>query len=346
MHMPQRQNTATQMVSQENLKDLRPITFNMKLKGIVNANKTSAVKLNKIVSFNTQDIREKTLFLGFTQLKELGYHIKDPYNFKEKHMKALALHWEKNGLTPATIQTRFSVFRVFCKWINKEGLIGSCEDYVADKASAKRVTVALEDKSWCAQDIDVEKIIDKVLQEDYRVALYIALAYTFGLRLRECYMLKPHRSDHAIYYLIEEGTKGGGRIRAVPIETDDQRSVVEAAKDFAEKITDHIGYPGLSLSQTRERVRYILKKCGITERKLGVTFHGLRHEFANDFFERHAGFESPVRGGPTERSEAGDLARLQTSSALGHNRMSITSAYLGALLRSIKLRREADREKV
>lgn len=313
----------------------RPITMKMRLKEIINANKTGSARLNKIVSFETQALRETVLFQGFTQLKVLGYHLHDPKNFKPKHMKALGQLWEDQGLSSATIQNRISIFRVFCGWVGKPNMIGDSADYVADKSSVKRSYSAKKDKSWSAKEIDFEGFLDMVLAEEPRVVLYILLGLNFGLRLRESYMLKPHRADKAMYVALAEGTKGD-RARTVPIESKDQKAIIEMAKQFSNGVNGHIGIPGKTLQQTKDRVTYVLRKCGITRKDMDATFHGLRHQFANDFFERRSGVASPVRGGPNISGEVDKLARLQTSEALGHSRKSITSAYLGGLMRSIK----------
>lgn len=323
--------------------DRRPVTMKMRLKEIINANKTGAARMNKIVAFETQALRETILFQGFTQLKTLGFHLHDPANFKPKHMKALAQYWEDKGLSPATIQNRISIFRVFCGWIGKGDMIGDSADYVADKSSVKRTYAAQKDKSWSAKEIDFEGMLDTVLAEEPRVAVYILLGLNFGLRLRESYMLKPHRADKAMYAALTEGTKGR-RDRTVPIESEDQKAVIEMAKRFANGVNGHIGMPGKTLMQTKNRVNYVLQKCGVTSKQMDITFHGLRHQFANDFYERRSGVDSPVRGGPSLPGEIDELARLQTSEALGHSRKSITSAYLGGLLRSIQMEGEARKD--
>lgn len=313
----------------------KPYTMKARLKEIINANKTGAARLNKIVAFETQAIRESTLYQGFAQLKDIGYRLHDPVNFKPKHMTALARYWEDQGLSPSTIQNRISVFRVFCSWIGKGDMISDSSDYVADKTSVKRTYAAKKDKSWSAKDIDFQCILDKVLEEEPRVALYIVLGLNFGLRLRESYMLKPHRADKSMYVAVAEGTKGA-RDRTVPIESEDQKAIIELAKQFANGVNGHIGIPGKTLKQTKDRVNYVLKKCGVTRKDMDATFHGLRHQFANDFYERRSGVDSPVRGGPNLTGDVDELARLQTSEVLGHSRKSITSAYLGGLMRSIR----------
>lgn len=323
--------------------DRRPVTMKMRLKEIINANKTGAARMNKIVSFETQALRESILFQGFTELKTIGYHLHDPANFKPKHMKALAQYWVDKELSPSTIQNRISIFRVFCSWIGKGDMIGDSADYVIDKASVKRVYAAKQDKSWSAKEIDFNGILDTILTEEPVVALYILLGLNFGLRMRESYMLKPHRADKLMYVALSEGTKGR-RDRTVPIESEDQKAILELAKQFINGVNGHIGIPEKTLLQTKNRVNYVLQKCGVTSKEMDATFHGLRHQFANDFYTRRSGVDSPVRGGPNISGEADELARLQTSEALGHSRKSITSAYLGGLLKNFQLKAEAERE--
>lgn len=320
----------------------RPVTMKMRLKEIINANKTGAARMNKIVGFETQALRESILFQGFTELKTIGYHIHDPVNFKPKHMRALAQYWVDKELKPATIQNRISIFRVFCSWIGKGDMIGESKNYVEDALSVKRTYAAKEDKSWSAKEIDFAGILDTILAEEPVVALYVVLGLNFGLRLRESYMLKPHRADKLRYVALAEGTKGR-RDRTVPIESEDQKAIIELAKQFTNCVNGHIGMPGKSLLQTKNRVNYVLIKCGVTSKQMDITFHGLRHQFANDFYERRSGVDSPVRGGPNISGEVDELARLQTSEALGHSRKSITSAYLGGILKSFQLKAEQEK---
>lgn len=143
----------------------RPLTLKMRLREILTKHNPSAAKRNKICGFETQEVREQILYLGFAQLKTLGFHLHDPANFKPKHMRALGLYWENQALAPSTMQTRFSAFRTFCQWIGKEGMIGDSTDYVLDPASVKRTYAAQKDKSWNAKEkeIDIEQVLDRLL---------------------------------------------------------------------------------------------------------------------------------------------------------------------------------------
>ena len=76
-----------------------------------------------------------------------------------------------------------------------------------------------------------------------------------------------------------------------------------------------------------------MAKFGITQRKLGVTAHGLRHEALIDEFVAQTGQQPPVRGGVEVPAAAEQLA---VSRLAGHARKRASSAYLGssAVMRS------------
>jgi hypothetical protein len=95
-----------------------------------------------------------------------------------------------------------------------------------------------------------------------------------------------------------------------------------------------VGDPSRSARQNARRFYYVMELLGVTRKRLGVVAHGLRHERANDEFERVAGEASPVRGGmstadPAQRREGRrKLARL-----LGHGRVRVSTYYIGSLRR-------------
>ena len=74
-----------------------------------------------------------------------------------------------------------------------------------------------------------------------------------------------------------------------------------------------------------------MKKFGVTQEVLGVTPHGLRHEYAGDRYEAarrrltaREGWRIHLIPRRTRR------ARLQVAEELGHARRQISSAYLGS----------------
>ncbi len=304
---------------------------------IVRYGKVKAVGVKKPVSNRTQDWRESALFLMFKELKALGYKLESPYGFREKHLRHLVSNWEQNGLSAATIQNRISVARTFSTWIGKPGMIRTSEHYVQNKASVTRSSIADTDKSWSAQGVNVWSVIGLAEEVDRYVGMQMHLMRVFGLRREEAVMFKPHRADHGSYIKVRDGTKGG-RERNISITNEEQRKVLDAAKEQVKKVDGHVGHPDRTLKQALRRFNYVMERVGATRRGLGITSHGLRHQRLNDLYEEIAGVPSPVRRQPSEGSTPlavpdpmlHDLARARVSEEGGHTRLSISNAYIGS----------------
>ncbi len=74
-----------------------------------------------------------------------------------------------------------------------------------------------------------------------------------------------------------------------------------------------------------------MRKAGVTREQLGVTAHGLRHQFAQEFHVELTDVQAPVRGGDACADPATlNAALLEIARQLGHNRTAITCAYLGS----------------
>jgi integrase len=255
----------------------------------------------------------------------------EPANLKPKHLEALVKHWEKDEQSPSTIQNKISVFRVFAGWIGKAGMIKDAESYVETPGAATRSYVAEEPKGWSANSVPLD-VISEVELFDARVGLQLRTCLIFGLRVQEAIELKPHRTDKGDYLVITDGTKGG-RARVVPLDTPEKIELLEQCK----KLVGHgknsfMGAPGHSLLQNKNRFYYLMKKFGITKEMLGVTAHGLRHEYVNGRYEELAGGKSPVEGGTVARDnpELDHSARTIIAEEVGHTRPNIVSCYTGS----------------
>jgi len=170
---------------------------------------------------------------------------------------------------------------------------------------------AKEDRSWEGNAIEYKRVVEAVAAIDPRVAAQLALLLTFGLRRKEAVMFMPHSavvsaesvpiSQHAsdryaVFLRVQRGTKGG-RLRFVAIRNDEQRSALARALPFAPHASSHLGHPGFTLKQSLKRFDNVMQKAGVTKRQLGVTAHGLRHQFAHEFHVELTGVQAPVRGG-------------------------------------------------
>lgn len=298
------------------------------LQRVINENNSRNCDGNKASSYSTQSKRANVLFAGFRLLRQLGYKIQFARSFKGKHLQVLVNAWRQQGMAPATIQNNISIFRVFAEWIGKPGMIGRSSDYAKDDRSAvTRKGAALKDKSWTSAGVNISEKLLQIYRYDKRIGAACKLAFEFGLRRKECLMIKPHASDREVVLIITAGTKGG-RERCVPIDTKSRREALDLAKSVvaeAESMAD----PNLTLKQSLNRISNLIRKFGITKAALGITLHGLRHEQANLKYQKIAGQSSPVRGGNKPEQQLDLMAREVIAQELGHHRIRITDAYLG-----------------
>ena len=279
-------------------------------------------------SDDTRRKRGNVLMQGFVQLRVMKFKLGDVRLFKGRHMQALVDHWIAEGLSPSVIQNRISIFRIFCGWIEKPGMIQPSIHYVTDPKHVTRSSIATRDKSWSTQGIDPVVVMDRVRQIEPWVAMALVLQWTLGLRVRESVMFRPWVADLGDVVDVSRGTKGG-RQRTLKITEPRQRAALDEAKAFVSGMDASIAPDALTLKQARNRFYAVLRKAGVTKQN-GMTAHGLRHEFANAYFEALANYPSPVRGGPAPADKSIErYARLETAEALGHSRESITTHYLG-----------------
>lgn len=319
---------------------------------------------DKGVSHRTQEERRDVLFRVFKLLRDAGFKFA-PYDLGGRHIQFLMRYWTAapgieeelkirgsklppppSPLKPATIQSLLSTLRTFCQWIGKPGMVRSAEHYV-DKHLVKRTCNATRDKTWSVAGVDRAAIVAKVTQTDQVVGLQLEVMLAFGLRRKEAVMFCPTLACVPAYALpdgetsmpcvaflkVKRGTKGG-RVRYVAIRSEMQQDVYQRALKAAPHQGAHIGYPGKTLKQALDRFTNVLRKCGVTLEQLGVTPHGLRHEFACDLYYELTDALPPVKGGDPHLSrEVMDAAYQEVARQLGHGRPQISGAYLGPPVR-------------
>ncbi len=333
-----------------------------KLQAILDEHNHRHGRRNKGVSHNTQMARANGLFRCFDLLRRLGLD-PSPENLRGKHIEKLMQYWtahpeiaplcrQKNGvsmlrkpLSAAYIQQQLSFLRVFSTWIGKPGMVLPPEHYVDNAALVARTYTAQADKSWSGHGLDAEQAIAAVAKIDERVAAQLSLLLHFGLRRKEAVMFCPHVaivpahavphthavSDRYLAFLrVKRGTKGG-RLRFTAVRTDAQRQALDLTRSLARYPSSHLGHPGLTLKQSLNRFDNVMRKAGISMKQLGVTPHGLRHQFAGDLFFDITELPAPVRGSNIEGDpEVIKAAYLEVARQLGHNRPQISNAYLGS----------------
>jgi len=311
----------------------------------------------KAVSDKTIRDRANFLFAFFKELRHrTNFNNLDPRSLANRHIEAMVARWVERGLSTATIHCYLSFLRTFGTWIGKPGMVQEPSYYVGEASPhAHRSQVARSDASWTAKQVDIAAKIEQVGKEDAWVGLQLALCYHFGLRAKEARHFRPHEAvisredakpadaaahpEVTTFIRVVYGTKGG-RARDIPQLTGEQRTLLEhLQKEVA--AGQFVGHPGSTPAQAQNRFYYVLKKCGITKKDLGVVAHGLRHQHVNDLYEQHAGHPSPVRGAEAG-AEWDDQARERATRVLGHNRLRVTNCYLGSPSSQARMRRESE----
>lgn len=302
---------------------------------VLQANRDKGATKDKKVGYETQEKR-KTVVLGFfSDLFKLKYKIESVHNLRQKHLVAVFNYLEKMNQSPSTIQNKISIMRLFCNWIGKNGMVGDSSKYVRNKASVRRSPVVQEDKSWIGNGVSVKDKIAEVAVEDPKIALRLELCLAFGLRVKEAMSLRPALATEGNFngagVHIREGTKGG-RSRVVPIENDVQLDVLTRAIAASDKTSGFLVSLGKDEEARLQHFYYVVRKCGLSFADLGVTAHGLRHQYMHDSFKRLLGIEPPVRGGDLSVLDKDELhlASQKLMERAGHSRVTIGSAYYGS----------------
>jgi integrase len=292
----------------------------------------AATGRKRVASIATHKAYKEHLSGTIKGLRALNINIVNLDELTTKQLRILFHEYEKMGRSASWMANVNTALRRFGIWIGKPELCPVLGQMVTSSASAKRVYSALTAKDWGQSGVDLELAIQRLEEMCEITGLQLRLADAFGVRMQEFIMLRVHRSLKIPGYLeVLDGTKGGRR-RSVPIETDEQRELIERAKVIADQNPKGLlmAQPGRSLRQAIYHAYYLLKKVGITKAVMGVTPHGLRHGYACRIYKQLTGEDAPVMGGGLVDPITHKWAIEEITSRLGHSRKDIVTAYIGS----------------
>ncbi|CAB3628798.1 phage integrase N-terminal domain-containing protein [Achromobacter aegrifaciens] len=272
---------------------------------------------NRDGSHATQADRQRSLTLAACQLREEGFRQMRATSLKGKHVEALLQRWQAEGLSAGTIKNRMAHLRWWAEKVGKAGILPTDNTrlgipdrrYVTNESKAKE----LDDR------------LDKIIDPYVRMSLRLQAA--FGLRREESIKFQPRYADRDDHIAIKGSWAKGGRERTVPVTMPEQRAVLVEARRLA-------GLGSLiPANKTYIQQRHVYdgqcKAAGLSN------MHGLRHRYAQMRYEVLTGWQAPAAGGPsvgklspTQRMQD-NRARQTISRELGHERVQITSTYLG-----------------
>lgn len=306
----------------------------------------AAIGRRRQVSDKTRSDYGDTLKSAPAILKIMRKPIQSFSEFGRAHVLALHRYWEQQGHREATVQWRTSNLRRFFTLIGKPQVLpaGTAWRKILTTngitaGTLGRTQVATEPRGWRDCGVDPLPIIEAIRVDHPVVASQLEVCLAFGLRKNEGTHQRPGSNDKGLFLEVLDGSKGG-KPRMVDFDEDPevaayQREVIARAKEVVTK-DGILTIPGLTLKQMTNHVNYVLRKFKITKKDLGVTQHGLRHQFGCDLFRRRSGLPAMALGEVPAAVYKQDPEKIReaqkyVSRQMGHERASITSAYAGSV---------------
>jgi len=174
-------------------------------------------------------------------------------------------------------------------------------------------------------------------QGHHRVCAIVHLARETGMRLREAILADLPRLQREAKCVgrinIQDGTKGGRSGASAPrwiVANEEVKAALQLAHHASPTGSHNLLARDESyatfLQQTVRPARETLHQQGLKG------FHELRAAYACERYEQLTGHAAPVNGGHCYHidREQDRQARQQISYELGHNRIDVVSAYIGA----------------
>ena len=237
---------------------------------------------NRDGSFATQYARERILTMIANQLQEMGFKDMRAPSLKPKHVQALVERWKTEGLSVGTIKNRMTELRWWAEKIAKQNVVFKENDLYG---IARRQYVTNVSKSRELTTGDLAKITDPY------TALSLKLQASFGLRREESIKIRPLRADKGDRLALKASWTKGGRAREIPIRNDEQRQLLDEAKQFAKR--GSLIPRTMTYKQQMNRFKAQCMAAGIQH------VHGHRHQYAQQRYQELTCRACPAQGAPT-----------------------------------------------
>jgi len=274
--------------------------------------------------------RNRESCLRFADYLGTNTNLQKMENVEARHLYGYVNYMKKKGLAPSTIMTDLSGIRFYYE------RNGSKNDLPTnDKLNLGKRETGKYDRAWLPSEIDrcyalanFKGKIDIVIAMDFMLH--------FGLRIDEATSLKVSYLKRALNYGELMVTGKGGKQRVITFdEGGKHRAIIEKWLSFAEAggkyPTDYLICDKKHRSVEKKKKsmqnwlirmkRQIVEpdRAEITEpgkkpRRDTISFHGLRHTFAQNYLTELSYMKSKD-------------AMLKVSQALGHERVGITRVY-------------------
>lgn len=255
----------------EYLPNQRPPEWLIELRSLIerynhlNADGTVATK-------KVQKERETFLLKLFRQLKKEGRYAVAPRNISQKHIMAACRLFERDGLSPATIENYISHLRIYCIWIGKPGMIHDYKQYFSDGYLERKVA---EKETDTKATINLQETLLNVKQTEPYVWQQLLVQIAFGLSRKEAVMLRPAMAQRGDMLLVSDGTGRKG-MREVSIDDEFKGRVIRTAQDFVKGTSLDLRVPGMNAEKSMKRFSNCMNRSGLSqlpqeEMKLAIT---------------------------------------------------------------------------
>ena len=295
----------------------------MKNIGIYNSLVAQLDKLarhNRQGSFRTKE-RYYEAFKRFCAFLADEYRLQKLANISGKHLVAYVLYMQEQGKSASTVKTDLAAIRFFHD--KMENAKYRLPDNHELGVELERRQFGGTDRTWSTAEFNRMLAIALAAgREDYILAFY--LGRLAGLRIHECFRIDTAIAERALRENAITIKGKGGKIRTVPIE--DERIPMMLRKHLAVTPRGHkLLVPDDKQTDVAiTEFQQFLAAHRAEVRDEGdfrpLSFHGLRHAYACEKYERL------VDGGKSPLDAHYEVSRL-----LGHERPDVTDIYLSSL---------------
>ncbi len=249
-------------------------------------------------------------------------------NITAKQFRAAAAYWKDNN-SPNTLRTNLSALRCYCELAGNTNRLPENDELFLTKRNPTEFN-----RAWLPHEIEQAiKVAAQTERDDIKDAL--ELGKLFGMRVSEVCKLKLSTLRLALGYSGPTIKGKGGRVRYVPIETDEQCALIRRLYSKAKRrgfmdddlvISRNEKYGPLRQQESIENWvlnhrhkftdpnRQDVPTDNGKPRSEKITFHGLRHYYAQERRQRLTDAKDP-------------RAKKKLTEGMGHGRLSILEVY-------------------
>ncbi|WP_167569127.1 tyrosine-type recombinase/integrase [Brevibacillus migulae] len=248
-------------------------------------------------------------------------HLADKFNVQkwanvsDKHLQSYIEHMQDKGLSASTIKTELSAIRMYhdATPFAKNRLSGN------EKFDLERRSFGGVDRKWSDQEYKGMVDLSRELGRN-DMANILTLGREAGLRIHEVTRIDHATAVKALQTGVLHVKGKGGLERGVPLRPTASEALREAVKR-CERGNKLFVANGQKTHQAIGAVQDFIynhrDKFQENDRESDMTFHGLRHTFAREEYDKR------IEQGMSEQQ-----AREEVSELLGHSRDDVTRIYL------------------